>query len=778
MSSEDPEEHSPPTASHSQIFQRRTRRPHRRCERATEFGSANPLTFHVGDGLTTPNGNAASQCSQCLEFGVQCTYLDPTRNRGPKVKLVEELRQQIAALEAKLRSLSVCSLCAQPLQSQQDKPSPPLDSPAAGMVSTGPYDIYDIPKGGSNAANEEDREVDELVENLRQISIVGTTGKFFGLSSSYALLTSAIAEKVKYMGPPIVLTQSRRQVYWELLPWEKELYEQQPHYVYPATDLIDSLVELYFTNVHPILPVLHRPSFEKSVAEGLYLKNQKFGVTLLAVLAVASRYSDDPRVYVDGETSLSSGWKFIAQVEIARRSLQPTIDEVQFCFLMTVFSLGTSAPQVAWLYLGLGIRWIQQRGEYHRGPDGHDFEDELWNRAFWSFYALDRIVCSFVGRPPALRMDYDVEPLLEVDDEYWEQGFTQPLGVPSLLSYFICFIRLCEVNISTSEIEHSAKCTRKILGDTQYRVYASQKLRTRMGWTDADWEQHTVAELDSAMNDFFDSIPSHLRRDPNGRGVFLDQSTTLYTMYYYIQIIIHRPYIHKQSPVAAPHLSICTRAARSALDVAKMSMDKLERLPSPWLLARRNFVFASAVILLLNIFGSKRAGLAMDPSKDLAQVGTAMEILKFAELRSHRAGRLWDLINELQSLDRPAPRNEGNHSTGGSPGSGTVVSPPGTLGTALPHPVEGSAILSGATVDQVNGQHGQSFEPGMSIEQLLAETEPSWDHPSAGASNGLVLDDDVMSMWMTVPTDLMNINQWDTYMESVNGADADWSAAH
>ncbi|KAJ7740271.1 fungal-specific transcription factor domain-containing protein [Mycena maculata] len=662
------------------------------------------------DGLTEPDGTPTNQCSNCIEFGVACTYINPTKQRGPASKLVADLKQQIAILEAKLRSLSVCSLCAQPLP-QQDTPGPHRDTP-----------------NSENSANEDD---DELVETFRQISIQGIQGKVFGSASGYALLSSALAEREKYLGRPPP-THSRRRVYWEPLPWDKELYEQRSHYVYPANDLIDSLLQLYFANVHPSFPVLHRPSFKRDVAEGLHIKDTKFGALLLAVLAVASRYSDDPRVFIDGETTLSSGCKFIAQVQIFTQCPQPTIHDVQFCFLMALYSLGTSVPRASWLFMGIGNRSLQYWCSHDRNREGHKFEHELWNRAFWCFFALDRIAASFIGRSPVIHTDdYDIDPLLEVDDEYWEQGFTQPLGKPSLLSYFACFIRLCE-----------------ILGDTLHRLYASRRLKARMGWTGTDWEQGAVAELDSAMNEFFDSIPVHLRLDPNARGVFLDQSAMIHAMYYYNQIMIHRPYIHTQSLLAAPSLFVCTRAARSVLQVTNIWIDKLQRPPLPWF---QNFVFISAVILLLNTFGSKRAGLLLDADTDLGHVETALKILKFTELRFHRAGRFRDLIQELQSLDGLVPRNEVKHSAGES---SELVDP--SPSADLP------PTLSANAPGVVNAQDRPSFEPGVSIEQLLAETDPAWD------SSGPLLDNEMMSMWMAAPTDFMNMDQWDAYLENIN----------
>ncbi|KAJ7758566.1 fungal-specific transcription factor domain-containing protein [Mycena maculata] len=744
MSSE--EGGSPPTPSGSGSQKTKQRRPQRSCD----FCRQRKIRC---DG---PSG-AGTKCSNCLAFGVSCTYVDPARKRGPKSKLVEELKQRVgelgqknAALEAKLRSLSICSLCSRPLQSQSDGHSPPSV-------------FHDIPENCTSppdADRPSAEEKDELAERFRQISIGGMKGKFFGSASSFALVTSALVvrtsrrnvhsiahlvqEKEKYLGgPSLVASHSRRRLYWERLPWEMELYEQRSHYVYPPRDLIASLLKLYFAHVHPSLPVLHRPSFEQDVAEGLYLKDSKFGATLLVALALASRYSDDPRVLVDGETTLSAGWKFIAQVQIVRRYFDPTLHEVEFYCLMTMFSLGTSAPQNAWLYIGLGIRFLQHRGEHRRKRDGHKFEEERWNRVFWSFFALDRMVCTFLGRPAAIHIeDYNVEPPLEVDDEYWEHGFTQPLGKPSVLSFFVYFLRLCE-----------------ILGDTLRRIYASQNLKIRMGWTSTEWDQSTVAELDSRMNDFLDSIPPHLRWDPDRQGVFFNQSAILYATYYYIQITIHRPFIQQQNALAAPSLFICTTAARSALHVADVWLNRVHHLPFLWL---QNSVFVSAVILLLNLFGSKRAGLPIDTNKDLAQVETALRLLKLAETWWQPAGRLWELVQELQSLDGSfvRPRNELDLVYCGGPGIIEFLRdtpPPACMRVG-----EGLGATSGVPNKvYAQAQPGQSFKPGTSIEQLLAD--------ATGEDPNIPADDEMMSMWTAAPTDFMNINQWDAYIGTMNG---------
>ncbi|KAJ7758574.1 fungal-specific transcription factor domain-containing protein [Mycena maculata] len=666
------------------------------------------------------------KCSNCISFGSPCTYLNPVRKRGPKSKLVEELRRKNAALEAQLQK-TICSHCSQPLQSRPPSAFQHV-SPASETTSTDP-------------PSEEDDSQAELTDRFRQMNTAGVKDEFFGSASGYALVNNAMTKKEQLLGRPAVAPHSRRAVFFRLLPWEKEFYDQRPHYVYPQYDLIDALVELYFINVHPTFPVLHRPSFERCVAKEVYLSDPGFGAVLLAVLAIASRYSNDPRVLVEGEGSLSAGWKFVAQVQIVRKYFDPTINEAQFYCLLTLFTIGTSAPQVSWLYLGLGIRFLQHRGEHRRKREGHNFEDELWNRAFWSFFILDRMSGTFLGRPAAIHMDdYDVEPPLEVDDECLEQGFTQPLGKPSQLSFFVYFLRLCE-----------------ILGDALRRLYATKKLKTRMGWMGTEWEQRTVAELDTAMNKFLDSIPPHLRWDANRQGIFFDQSALIYVIYYYAQITIHRPYIDKRNALAAPSLAICTNAARSALYIADIWITRLQRVAPAFL---HNAVFVSAVILLLNIFGSKRAGLALDTRKDLEYVGVALDILNISETRCHRAGRMGDMIRELMSSDgslpKPAPRDRYYSTYTAEPGDAVEDSALSWDAPLMSRGESGSPVTFAGSYMQP----GPTLGPGVSIEELIA----------TGSSADGILDDEMMSMWMGAPID-WNPHKWDTYIGNINVAD-------
>ena len=82
---------------------------------------------------------------------------------------------------------------------------------------------------------------------------------------------------------------------------------------------------------------------------------------------------------------------------------------------------------------------------------------------------MDRTLCMFFGRAPAMREEesaesgfqlelvanpvysYDVDLPAEVDDEYWvnpdpDRAFTQPAGKPSYVTFFNLILRLGRIN--------------------------------------------------------------------------------------------------------------------------------------------------------------------------------------------------------------------------------------------------------------------------------------------------------------------------------------------
>lgn len=101
---------------------------------------------------------------------------------------------------------------------------------------------------------------------------------------------------------------------------------------FPEMSLMLHLVDSYFDNLDIILPLLHRPSFMRSIAEGLHVLDQNFGATVLLVCAIGCRYADDPSVVHELSTSTPcTAWTLYSQVNRIRKVpyLPHSLHEVQ-----------------------------------------------------------------------------------------------------------------------------------------------------------------------------------------------------------------------------------------------------------------------------------------------------------------------------------------------------------------------------------------------------------------------------------------------------------------
>ncbi|KAK7682544.1 hypothetical protein QCA50_014344 [Cerrena zonata] len=407
---------------------------------------------------------------------------------------------------------------------------------------------------------------------------------------------------------------------------------------------------------------------------------------------------------------------------MVRRSLlsPPRLYDLQLCFLTAVYLQGTSAPQACWTAIGVGIRLAQDVGAHRRKvySKAPTVEDELWKRAFWCLVSMDRMMSITLGRPCAIQdEDFDLELPVECDDEYWlvtetDLKFQQPPGKPSRITFFNCFQRL-----------------NQILAFALRTIYSINKSKALLGFVGQQWEQHIVAELDSALNKWIDSVPDHLRWDPNREDLlFLNQSAFLYSQYYQLQIAVHRPFIpspRKPSPLSFPSLAICTNAARSCTHVLDVPYQRSKMV----LVYNQVALFTSAIVLLLNIWGGKRSGLTTDPAREMADVHKCMRMLKHLEPRWHTAGRLWDVLYELASVGdlplpqpSPAPSQKREREEEGSspPSIAHTPSSTGSYGSpeAMPRSIAGSrrathAIQAHAHAQASQHSHGYSTHRSM-----------------------------------------------------------------
>ncbi|OCH86476.1 hypothetical protein OBBRIDRAFT_737959 [Obba rivulosa] len=680
------------------------------------------------DGGQMPN----NKCSNCVTYNYDCTYMEAAKKRGPPKGYVENLETRLEKMEGLLKKLCPDADFSKELGGNFDKdgwlvgktldkttspnttfsapspnaPSPSVPPPASSASAPVPPDPNDL-----DPSDDEVMVQHTLVQNLKQMRINPGNMRFFGKSSSVLFIQTAMDLKQEYAGMegrraqlvqrdlvPTLLR--RRPQYWAFQPWLRSIINEDlpPHRDFPDEDLLPDLIDLYFARVNDYMPLLHRPTLENGIKEGLHLRDEGFGSTVLLVCAIGARYSSDKRVFLEGyDNSHTSGWKWFKQVQMVRKSLlaPPRLYDLQIYVLMAIFLHGTSAPQACWTIIGVGIRLAQDVGAHRRKVYNPvpTAEEELWKRAFWVLVTMDRSISSALGRPCAIQdEDFDLDLPIECDDEYWfhsdpKQAFKQPPGKPSIITYFNCFLRL-----------------KQILAFALRTIYSINKSKALLGFVGQQWEQHIVAELDSALNKWIDSVPDHLRWDPNRENLtFMNQSAHLYATFYQLQISVHRPFIpspRKPSPLSFPSLAICTNAARSCIHVLDVQHKRAGGIPMH---QNQMALFTAGIVLLLNIWGGKRSGQATDASKEMADVHKCMKMLKAMEPRWYTAGRLWDILYELASvgdlpLPQPSPPNQNKRERDAdSPiSAGSPASPAASSSTASegPRNIAGSRRVS------------------------------------------------------------------------------------
>ncbi|KAG8864804.1 hypothetical protein FRB96_003390 [Tulasnella sp. 330] len=188
--------------------------------------------------------------------------------------------------------------------------------------------------------------------------------------------------------------------FWKPNPWER--MTAAPPAVenlrFPPPDLIGTLINHCFKDVMPLLPLLHRPSFERQYAEGRHRHDLDFARLLLAVCAVGSRHSDDVRLCLTspegGVEWNSAGWMYFAQVyQITKPIYAATkLVDVQIMALAATYLEGTSACGSIWLLNGIGLRYCEDLGVHRERlyASTHPFLNQMWKRAFWCLVQKDR----------------------------------------------------------------------------------------------------------------------------------------------------------------------------------------------------------------------------------------------------------------------------------------------------------------------------------------------------------------------------------------------------
>ncbi|KAF7303562.1 Fungal-trans domain-containing protein [Mycena indigotica] len=466
------------------------------------------------------------------------------------------------------------------------------------------------------------------------------------MDRSFQFVKAAIQHVPPNTRPMLDLPWKRPEV-WLRQPWEIIIHEvTKPRHTFPDDDLLSSLVDMYFEKINPILSIIHQPSFRKALfVERKHIQDPHFGSVVLAVCALGSRHSEDPRVLLEGTTDeYSCGWKWFSQLQLVVLSIS----------FLSATAMGYR--EESWLLAGMGLSFAEAAGLHHRHGDGYrnlsPLDAEQCRRAVWLLVVSDSVISCLQGgqgRVKTMQIDeLDLDSPSNKDEEYWGLQELQPFGKPSRCDFIVSYIELV-----------------KILFDIQETVYPED------GEPVAEEE---IIALDSQLNQWVESIPDHLKWNANLDNIFLDQSASLYATYYHAQIILHRVFIpipgkeslnasvFSRAKLTFPSLAICTNAARSCAHVLNIHAKRghgLLHLPT-----LTTILFDCTIVLFINVLSNgKKIHTQEEFSRATVDIQNCFAIMRLYERRWRFAGRRCDAIRAGLNLIKFAILSNNSAST-------------------------------------------------------------------------------------------------------------------
>ncbi|KAJ7473550.1 fungal-specific transcription factor domain-containing protein [Mycena latifolia] len=489
----------------------------------------------------------------------------------------------------------------------------------------------------------------DIEASMKALSVHGKGG-FYGNSSSAMLIKSAVEITNGRRRLPPQDTPPCGAIPGTIQSWKGHTSPPMSTYSFPETDLLDSLVSLYFANVNAFLPVLHRPVFDRDLRQHFHRTHSGFATTVLLVCALGALYSTDPRVSSPGTSGEdTAGRTWFDQVNPCGHLLQvyATGYDIQNYCLAAEFLDATANPRMCWNAVGFGMRAAQDMGIHRSNVDSAPatFLPELERRALWVLLLFDTHVGTALGRTSTLDSpELDLDMPAVCDDAFWgtldtppSMRFRQPADTPSVVAFFNCMIQVNRILARSCEI-----------------LYSSDRKRLEIGLDAGVWQERAVAELDAMLNAWFQAIPEHLRWDPDARPIqddtFFDQAAALQCAYYHTRITIHRPFIpllvRGQEPTHASSLAICNTAARACAHVAEMQH---RRRPDNPLWFSKNGLFSAGIVLLMNVWGGP--GNSRAKSKDRVDVERIVAVLSSQRRQWPSVGPLLETLQQLMAVD-------------------------------------------------------------------------------------------------------------------------------
>ncbi|GAA98879.1 uncharacterized protein L969DRAFT_76668 [Mixia osmundae IAM 14324] len=593
-----------------------------------------------------------------------------------KRKLHEELKLP-AHGSAGSRKHSIHSPAGSTPKSGNERPSDAARSSPKGRILHTGTATYDAAAGSEVRPDE----MSELADVIGQLSVNEHQEiRYHGRSSGlYMLSKSSIFKDFTWqfprMGswPPPLVPQTYAQDYGDRIT---ECQQALPSEADQRT-----LLQLYWTYVHPYMPILHRNDFQRQFDNTM--QDHRNGaivplsagpdrvptLLLVAIYAVTYRYWNAAKEPRSQQTYWTSGddWMLYAKSLLVADAAATRMTTVQALLLISLREAGCSRLSQSWLYVGMATRIAQDLGlfrdveRWFMPVSKFSHIDKLVRKRVWyGCILMDKYVSAFIGRPMMIfERDFDTAlPSTEVNEE--EHCPWQPIRPDGTLLSEAPTMPLMDAmpaqnmiaDVSSQpSVSHALTCFNEsaslavILSRIIGNVYA---IRIRVIGQSSET---LLSMLDSSLAKWYTRLPTHLRYNVESTAVPVPHIMTLHCSFYCALILLHRPFVPgpnaAQPPASVPSHTISTTAANS---ISAIVMSYLKhygmRQASPFIIYP---IFQAAIVHVSNASLAGHRGHVAKVS--LARCMKAMAGMAITWAASQRHLQLLDGLVDLRGID-------------------------------------------------------------------------------------------------------------------------------
>ncbi|KAL3452764.1 fungal-specific transcription factor domain-containing protein [Aspergillus insuetus] len=525
-------------------------------------------------------------CAKREEYGVRCYYTgEPEKKRAVK-NYITSLENRIKHLESpsQVSSLSMPSTRVSGHSSESISPygppsfanaprsTPFTQRPAQHRASISSLNAtIHSPLGASqitprsNAASTPETTRSILPqEAARQDLTVGVnammgaveeerlTQGFFGSSSAASFMRQIKTAVDKRVSSPnqnaseSVLGISPS----NLLPTQKERQSTVCDYVLPPRKMADSLMEVYWSYVFPLYPLvdsIHLRGEYRRIWTGEPLRSDEnmLMCTLNVIFALSCQLAD----FISPAEREASGAAFFSRAkDLLHFNLWDSGSAalIQCLLLMAQYLQSTDSAHQCWIVTGLAIRNAQSMGLHLpqtiaglQNPQEQQLARKIWHGCV----LMDRVISMTFGRPAMIsKASCGSVPLpATVDEEYIASASgaeaTQPADRPSMMAFYAKSLELYEIlnDVLLSLYKPIPEESPEDIYDFYFNREPSEG-------------ELTIFELDRALTKWTRSLPTHLRGDPSpvdGNIIFKRQCVVLRARFLHVRMLLFRPILSK-----------------------------------------------------------------------------------------------------------------------------------------------------------------------------------------------------------------------------------------